>query len=590
MPTISISKKDLIELVGKRDLTDEELVNTLNLMKAEVKSLGPDEVLIEVTADRPDMFSTEGIARSLKGFLEVEVGLPNYMVEGAERDYAVYVENIVRDVRPYVACAVVKECNLGYEGFRQLIQLQEVLHRTHGRNRRKFAIGLHNFDVIDPPITYTAKPFDSFSFVPLGEDIKMTGREILEKHAKGKEYGWIIGEKAKAPLLIDSGNNILSMPPIINSNLTKVTPQTRNILIDVTGIDLKAVRWTLTILACNLAERGGKIVQFKVHQEGDVERVEPLMECNIITVSHKRLIEITGIEEPITRVIKSLRRVRMEAMIRGDETIDVLVPPYRIDIMDDVDVAEEYAIGYGYDRISPIMLPITAHGMELKITSFSRLCRELMIGYGFQEVVSYMITSDVKLDSAFMYGKRAKVTKPVSSDYTCLRTSLIPPLLDFLSENTHVEYPQKIFEVGDVVLIDDRYDVMSFSERRLAALHADYKVGYEDIQAVLYSLLRSLGLKFEVQSSRMGLMIDGRCGSVRARGIEVGYLGEVKPEVLLKFGLQMPVAAFEISVSKILELLNTSINTPLKQNNIWAAGFLKPQRRGGVTMRGFPDA
>lgn len=545
-------------LIGKHNISDEELVSALELMKAEVKDVRLDEIIVEVTPDRPDMFSVEGVARSLKGFFEVEVGLPHYIVEEVRGDHIVYVEDVVMDVRPYIACAAVIGCNLGDEGFRQLIQLQEVLHKTHGRNRRKFAIGLHNLDVIKPPITYTAKPFDSFSFIPLEQDKEMSGEEILKKHAKGREYGWIIEDKGRAPILIDSSGNILSMPPIINADLTKVTPQTKNLFIDVTGTDLKAVREVLAILASSLAERGGKIVQFAVRQGHYDERIEPLMNHKLVTVSYNRLVEVTGIEEPIEEVIRSLRRARMDVIVRGDQ-LDVLIPPYRIDILDDVDIAEEYAIGYGYNRITPMVPPITMQGMELRLTTFTRLCRDLMVGYGFQEVVSYMFISDEKLNNACIHDRRVRVVKPVSSDYTCLRTSLVPSLLSFLAENTHVGYPQKIFEVGDVVLIDESLDVKSFSDRRLAALYADYKVGYEDIQAVLYSLLRILSLKFKVNRCEKDLMIHGRCGSITINDVEIGYLGEVRPEVLLKFGLQTPVAAFEISISKVYKLWSANV-------------------------------
>ncbi|MEM2315962.1 MAG: phenylalanine--tRNA ligase subunit beta [Candidatus Nezhaarchaeales archaeon] len=560
MPTISINRDDLLKLVGKGDLSDNELAEALELIKAEVKVLGQSEIILEVTADRAEMFSTEGIARSLKGFLEIELGVPKYPVIDAMENFVVKVDRSVMEVRPFVACAVVVDCNLGEEGLRQLIQLQEVLHKTHGRNRRKFAIGLHNFDVVKPPITYIAKPLDSFSFVPLGEDKKLKGEEIVETHPKGREYGWIIKDKGLAPLLIDSNNNILSMPPIINSELTRVTSRTKNLFIDVTGTDLKAVRNVLAILTANLAERGGKIVKFVIHEGQGSERTEPSTDCKVVTVSYDRLIEVTGIEESLDVVVRCLRKARMDAIVRGRE-LDVLVPFYRIDVMCDVDVAEDFAIGYGYNRIVPDVPPITMRGRELELASFTRICRELMIGYGFQEVVSYMFTSDKKLDDAHIYEERVRVAKPVSSDYTCLRTSLIPSLLDFLSENVHVEYPQKIFEVGDVVIASEGFDEKSFSDRRLAVLHADYRVGYEDVQAILYSLLRVLRVEFKVRSDRRGLMIEGRCGSIIVNGDAVGILGEIKPEVLLKFGIQTPIAAFEISLSKVYKAWKTGINT-----------------------------
>jgi len=550
MPTISVSKKDLLELVGKRDLSDEELAEALEMVKAEVKAFGLDEITLEVTTDRADMFSAEGIARSLKGFLEVELGAPNYPIRGADEDFVVKVDESVKGVRPFVACAAVLGCTLGEEGLRQLIQLQEVLHKTHGRNRKKFAIGLHDFDVVKAPIVYTAKRLDEFCFTPLEGDREMSGLEIVEKHPKGVEYGWIIRDKGLAPLLIDANNNILSMPPIINSDLTKVSTKTKNLLIDVTGTDLKAVEDALAILVANLAERGGEIVKFEVRDGSGVKRVEPKTNCKVMRVSYDRIVEITGIKVPLSEVVRCLMKSRLDVIARG-ESLDVIVPFYRVDVMDDVDIAEDLAIGYGYNRIVPEVPTVTTQGRELELVSFSRLCRELMIGYGFQEVLNYMFTSDKKLDDACMYERRVRVAKPVSSDYTCLRTSLIPPLLDFLSENTHVEYPQKVFEVGDVVLVDESLDERSLQDKRLAALYADYKASYEDVQAVLYSLLRILNVRFEVKRDSRGLMIEGRCASVLVDGEVIGFIGEVKPEVLLKFGLQTPVAAFEISLSRL---------------------------------------
>jgi phenylalanyl-tRNA synthetase beta chain len=556
MPTIGVSKRDLLELVGKRSLSDEELAEALEMVKAEVKALGPDEITLEVTADRADMFSVEGIARSLKGFLEVELGAPKYPVREVEEGFVVEVDKSVRGVRPFVACAAVLGCPLGEEGLRQLIQLQEVLHRTHGRNRKKFAIGLHNFDVVRTPIVYTAKRFEEFKFTPLEGDREMNGKEIIERHPKGMEYGWIIKDKGLAPLLIDANGNILSMPPIINSEYTKVSTRTRNLFIDVTGTDLKAVEDALAILVANLAERGGQIVRFEVREGQSSRRVEPKTEHRLMTVSYNRLIEVTGIEVSLDEVVRCLMKSRLDAIVRG-EHLDVAVPFYRVDVMDDVDVAEDFAIGYGYNRIIPDVPSVTTRGRELELVSFSRLCRELMIGYGFQEVLNYMFTSDKKLDDACVYEKRVRVAKPVSSDYTCLRTSLIPPLLDFLSENTHMEYPQKIFEIGDVVIVDETFDERSLHDKRMAALHADYKAGYEDVQAVLYSFLRILNVKFVVKRDSKNMMIEGRCASVLVNGEVVGLIGEIRPEVLLRFGLQTPVAAFEISLSKLYRAWRT---------------------------------
>ncbi|RLF11239.1 MAG: phenylalanine--tRNA ligase subunit beta [Thermoprotei archaeon] len=550
MPTVNIKLSDLLKLSGCY-VSAAELAEVLEQVKVEVKSVSGDDVVVEITSDRPDMFSVEGIARQLRAFMKLQSGGFGYTTVRSPPEFKVLVDSSVKKVRPYVMCGAVVGCNLGDEGFRQLIQLQEVLHKTHGRNRRKFAIGIHNLDVVKPPINYVAKPFRDFSFKPLDSEEEMTGEEILERTSKGVEYGWIIKGSGLAPLLIDDKGDVLSMPPIINADLTKVGPDTTNILIDVTGTNLKAVEEALVILATSLAERGGKIVQFVVI-DGDDSRLVPNLTPQRMRVRLKSLIEVTGLDVSMDDAIKCLRKAGLDAYEVNDG-LEVVIPPYRVDIIEEVDVAEELAIGYGYANIKPLIPPVTTRGGELEMTVFSKLCRDLMVGFGYQEVISYMFTSDKQLDIALAPKGRVKVLKPVSSDYTCLRTSLIPPLLSFLSENTHVEYPQRIFEVGDIALLDEKPEVKSVFERRMAALYADHRVSYEDIQAVLYSFLRVLGVNFTAKPGLVELMIKGRCGIIEVNGVQVGYLGEVRPDVLLSFGLQIPVAAFEVSLTKLLE-------------------------------------
>jgi phenylalanyl-tRNA synthetase beta chain len=144
------------------------------------------------------------------------------------------------------------------------MEFQENLHWVLGRDRKKVAIGIHNLDVLKPPFTYKAAKPDEYSFVALETSHKMTLQEILEDHKKGKKYAHLLDKFDKYPLITDSEDNVLSMPPIINGELTKLTENTVNVLIDVTGTDERAVNFALNIIACSFAETGGSIKSMDV--------------------------------------------------------------------------------------------------------------------------------------------------------------------------------------------------------------------------------------------------------------------------------------------------------------------------------------
>jgi phenylalanyl-tRNA synthetase beta chain len=253
MVSIEIDKNDLLNLVGKK-LPDEEIEETLFLIKCESKIDG-NKIEIELTPDRTDMLSVEGIAREIKGFLALETGLKKYDI--TDSNYVLKKEKT--EVRPSIACAIILDVKLTDELVKSLMQMQEKLHATIGRDRKKVAIGVHDFDKIKPPLRYTDVLDEKF--IPLNENKEMNIKEILEYNPKGKDYAHLL--KDKYPIIYDK-EGVISFPPIINSERTKVTSETKNLFIDVTGEDEKAVLQVLNILVCNIAERGGKILAVKV--------------------------------------------------------------------------------------------------------------------------------------------------------------------------------------------------------------------------------------------------------------------------------------------------------------------------------------
>ena len=546
MPVLEIDKEYLYSLLGMR-LSRDELVEILEDTKVNIEGFSDESVELEITSDRLDLLSTEGIARMIKGIIGKELGIPKYPVEHREEELV--VDESVKNVRPFAVGAILLDVRLNDSVIKSIIQCQEKIHETLGRKRRRVAIGIHDLDAVKPPFRYIARPMDEVKFIPLGENREMTAREILENTEKGREYGNLIrNEEGLVPLIEDSMGRVMSMPPVINSELTRLSERTRNLFIDVTGTDEKSIRTSLSILVHSIAETGARIGVITVKDSGKTIK-QPDVEPRRMRVSMDYIRRMLGEEIEQKDVVNLLRRGRLDVELVGDE-IDVIIPPYRTDFLHPADVAEEVIVLYGLNRLKPqlprnVMTVGSIHPSE----KISRKLRMLMVGLGYQEVMNYMLSNKESLFKSI--GRKetevVEIGNPVSSSYTVLRDSLIPGLLHFLSRNVHSPYPQKIFEIGDVVLVDRSRPYRTRSERRLAAAYSDDSVGFEDIQSHLFAVLKSMRIDFKLREANNSVFIEGRCAEVIS-GDAIGVIGEVNPEVLSGLGIPSPTAMFEVKV------------------------------------------
>jgi len=253
MPVCRVALYDVSRLVGE-ELDVETLSEMLPRLKCEVEGVEGGYVEYEATHDRPDLFSAEGLARALRGLLGFELGLRTFCVEHSGKAF-----NEGPSYRPYILLATVHGLSLDDEAIAQVMQLQEKLHATYGRDRRRVSIGVYDLSKITFPVRYVEADPDSNRFVPLDFEEEMSLREILERHPKGVQYSHLLAGKERYPLLLDSRGKVLSMPPIVNSEETRVTERTRDVLIDVTATDRKAAEDVLAVVTTALAERGEKI-------------------------------------------------------------------------------------------------------------------------------------------------------------------------------------------------------------------------------------------------------------------------------------------------------------------------------------------
>ena len=554
MPTIELKVERLERLVGKK-LDLKELEYDLQWISLDLEDINEEEqkVKVEYNPNRPDFSSPEGIARALKGYYEIEEGLPSFDVISG--DIVLNVDPSVKKVRPYIVCGIIRDIDLDEDEVATLMNIQEHLHWAVGRDRRKVAIGVHDLDKVVPPYRYTAVKPDSVSFIPLqGDGYPMNLEEILLLHEKGIEYAHILEGKEVYPIIFDSNNEILSFPPVINGVLTTVTDETKNLFLDLTGTDFKAINLALNILSTTLADMGAKLETVKVNYEGESEIVTPNLEPKKWEVNVDYINSVIGLNLSTSEMIKCFKKVRMDAeKSKKKGHLDIVVPAYRGDLMHPIDFTEECAIGYGYFN-----LPLTIHeggiGQYHPIQDYSNRIRKIMIGAGYLEVINFILASSEK---QFNYMKQESeireivdIANPVSKEYNTTRTRILPKLMDTLLLNRSEEKPIRIFEVGDVILLSKKEETGTKREVHLSAVSYHEDADYTEIKSSLDFIMTSLGYfdDYEIKPGKNPSYIDGRYGEIYLKDLIIGEIGELHPEILLNFKLEFPVSAFELNI------------------------------------------
>ncbi len=551
MPVITFEYQDLKDL--GIDIEKDKLINTLPMMGSDIEDYNDKEIKVEFFPNRPDNLSIEGVARSLKGFLSMETGLPKYEVEPSGEK--VFISKEVENIRPYIAFAKIENVDFTGNKIKYIMDFQENLHWVIGRDRKKVAIGIHNADVVSGDFHYIATEKDEHPFIPLEMDKEYTPAEILEENEKGKKYAHLLEGFDKYPMITDSEGKILSMPPIINGNLTRLEEDTHTIIVDITGTDKKAVEQSLNIICCSFAEVGGKIKSMEMVYEDKTFTTPDLTprEKTVHVDYTNQLIGGTNLNaEDVKRL---LEKARFDAEILNENELNVKIPPFRIDILHEVDIIENVAIQYCIKKIPSKLPDISTIAYEHDWFKAEKTIRELMVGLGFTEIMSLMLTSEESHYKKMLQEEKehVQVAKPISVEGTMIRTSLLNTLLEFLEDNKAEDLPQKIFEIGDVLYLDDSTQFNTRSGKKLAAAVCHSNANFTEIKSIMTSVLSNLGYTMEISSSENPSFIKGRVSDVKGsskNGNIKGVFGEISPEVITNFDLEYPVIAFEIEFLK----------------------------------------
>jgi len=544
MPVINFNVKDLIDLIGE-DMPAEKVLDRIPMIGASLDKFDPatNEASVEFFPNRPDLYSVEGAARGMRAFMGIAPGMRKYDV--ASSGITMKIEPTVADVRPYAVAGVVKDVHMNDALIRSLMELQEKLHLTVGRKRSKVAIGVHDLDKVTPPFVYKGVDPDSISFVPLAKEEKMTMREVLEKHEKGVGYKHLIEGKTLYPVILDKNNEVLSFPPIINGALTAVTDKTKNIFIDVTGTDVQTISVVLNIVATAIAERGGQIQTVKC--TGGEIPVTPVMKPRVWELDISYANSLLGLALTGEEMVKCMAKMGYDCKVSGKK-LKVQLPPWRMDILHQADLMEDLAVGYGYENFGKTSPRAFTVGSERASERAADVIRQLMVGYGFWEVTTLTLTSrdDLFRKMRMPEGKVIEVMNPVSEDHNCLRDSLVPSMMMVLRKSKHRDLPQRIFEVGDVVIGTKR-------RRHIAALAIHSKSSFTEIKSVVEGLMRDTSCKVDIIPSQDGMWLPGRGAQVVYEGQNIGSFGELHPEVIVNFDLGYPIVGFELDLDQLVK-------------------------------------
>jgi phenylalanyl-tRNA synthetase beta chain len=571
MPTITIYKQDLEALLAGAGATIsavslEQLEEWLMLVKGELKghNLETGEMRVELQdSNRPDLWCCEGIARQIRikrtgvpaayGFQSLST-LPTKqltIVPGLET------------VRPYVAACAATGYRVTEEGLAQLIQTQEKLADIFGRKRRTVSIGLYRLSEVAFPVSYEAVNADSVKFTPLGMNTVMTLREILLVHPKGLEYGGILTGHSRVPLLRDAKGRVLSFPPIINSReVGEVRIGDDALFVEVTGTDLSMVVLTLNILAANLADRGAAIEPVQVVYPTKTALGETVV--TPLDLGKDRTVPLATIERALGQELNS-GEVSQALMAYGyavkatKDEITVRLPLYRQDFMHAMDIVEDVAISRGFSAFPPVMPSQFTVGGLSGVETLSDRVRDLLVGMGFQEIISNILSSPQSLCEAMRldgteWGRVVEVDNVMSQNFSALRQWMLPSLLRVEAASSRAFYPHRLFEAGEVARPDPAHELGSRTAMVAAAMIAHADAHFSEVHSCLDALFYYLDRSYRMEPVQHPSFLEGRAGRiVMESGVEVGVIGEVHPEVLEHWQITVPVAAFEVDLTSFAE-------------------------------------
>lgn len=583
MPTISVDKEDFYKLLGRSYTTEEfdELCFDYGIELDEDTTNDCEEgerpqLKIEVPANRYDMLCTEGIAQALNEFLG-RWDQPKYTLNPAKPRETLTIDQSTKQIRPYAGSAILRGIKFTERSYASFISLQEKLHTNLCRNRSLVAMGTHDLDTISGPFTYEALPPSEIKFAPLNQSKEMDGNELMKFYEKDKNLGKylpLIKDSPVFPVILDSKRRVCSMPPIINSNHSKISLNTKNVFLDVTGTDKTKTEVVINQLVAMFSRYCDNEFEIEpvevISNHNNESRICPNITPKPFFAEVSYINSCLGLNLDATQISKLLKKMSLNAKLPAkDGLLEVDVPITRSDILHQCDIMEDAAVAYGFNNLSrtkPKGESLIASA--LPINKIADILRFASSQSGYLEVMPLTLCSE---DENYRYLKlrddslAVKLENPKTFEYQVVRTTLLPGILKTIKENRKHSLPIKIFECGDVVLKDLRLERRAYNKRKWSAVYAGTTSGFEYIQGLLGKIMQTMRvpwIEFADKDDRKGFWVEqsekhptffpGRGADVFYRSSPggkakcIGLIGVIHPEVMKNF--EIPYAASYVEI------------------------------------------
>lgn len=551
MVNVETKYSKLCEVIGKK-ISLEKLEGLLFDMGFELENVEGDEIKVEITAERPDLLSTYGLARAIKSFM----GEKNKPYKVNKSNDKVFIKDTIKEW-PFSVAAVVKNIKFDDEKIKEIIRIQEKLGATFLRNRKKGAIGIYPLEKIKFPITFSAENPEKFKFRPLEYEGELNGWEILDKHPTGIKYKDVVKGWKKLPLFRDGNNGIMSMPPITNSHeLGKINEKTTDVFVEASGIDKNTIKIAINVLVGALIDMGGDAYSLEINENGK-KFVFPSFEEEERKINVDYINSVIGSDFKAGDVKKLLEKMDYHVKNVSAGEVKFSVPATRSDIWHDIDIVDDVARAYGFNNFELSMKPINTIGGTTDSVKIKDDFSNLITGLGFQEMFTLVLSStqDQFENMKIKDFGHINLGNSVEKSVNMLRVWLIPELLKCLRSNRSVEYPQRIFEINRVVIPDETRDVKSKDILRMCGMVTHKNASFTEIKQVLDFLFKAIDVEYEIKAVSHDSFIPGRVARVYVKGKGVAYVGEIHPDVLNNFELENPVSCFELNLSDLMEVL-----------------------------------
>jgi len=540
MPVIELSYSRLQKLIGK--VSKKQISDSLPFLGLDIESEDKDLVRIEYSPNRPDYSTDYGIALGLQGLLGIKTGSVKLTIKKS-KNYSISVKPTVSKIRPFVTGIIAKNGKIDDKTIKQLMTMQEDLHFGIGRKRKKSSIGIHDLDTISFPLVYTTTS-KNHKFIPLNSEKELSISEIIADTETGKDYGHLLGQSSQVPIIFDANQKTVSFPPIINAAVTTVTTKTKNLFVEVTGINKADAEDMLSVVVTILQSAGFTLENIQI---SGAKNSSPKLQEKKMIVDSSLINQTLGLNLNTSKIITSLKKSRLNAMSKGKNII-CTIPAYRFDIFGPMDLVEEVALGYGIQNFEPTMTPSQTIGQINPISIELKSLNQIMIGLGFLEALNSSLSSKRVLYNMINRNSEniISVLDSKSQEHNILRDSILPGLIENLSRNIHESYPQKMFETGSIFNLHD-----PISEKiNLAVISAHKNANFTEIKSVLQTVLKiGFGIQIETKTTVNSSFEDGHCANIIFNKNIIGIIGEIDSTIVDNYKIRVPVVGFEISLS-----------------------------------------